>query len=213
LASNSKSFLLLFFKKEDLLCLPGGAAFLRSHETGRPAIRLHQCTSVSEGQMNKAGSATLAGAAVLGAGAVGARNGPQNPATALWYGRLHKPRYTPPGPLIGVAWTVLEGLLVVTGYRLLRAPKTTSRGVALAAWSATLLGLGGYPWLFFGKRRLASSTAASGAMLLSAAALAAAAEKVDRPAAAMTVPLLLWLTFATVLSEELWRKNPRLSRG
>ena len=35
----------------------------------------------------------------------------------------------------------------------------------------------------------------------------AAARDVDPPAAAMTVPLTIWLGFATFLSEELWRRN------
>lgn len=119
---------------------------------------------------------------------------------------------TRPGPVIGTAWTVLEKLLAATGYRLLRAPDTVPARAAVGAWALTLVGLAGYPWLFFGRRRLAASTEAAGAMLASAAGLAYAARKVDPPAAIMTAPLLLWLGFATVLSEELWRRNPRLSR-
>ena len=162
--------------------------------------------------MDRTPSALVAGTAVLAAALTGARNGPQRPSTAAWYALLRKPDYTPPGPLIGAAWSVLETLLAGTGYRLLRAPPMGARGAALGAWTLTLVGLAGYPWLFFRKKRLASSTAAAGTMLASAAGLAFAARKVDKPAAAMTVPLLLWLSFATVLSEELWRRNPRLSR-
>ena len=162
--------------------------------------------------MDRNTSALVSGAAVLAAALTGARNGPQRPSTAAWYARLRKPGYTPPGPLIGAAWGVLETLLAATGYRLLRAPDTGAREAALGAWALTLVGLAGYPWLFFRQKRLRSSTAASGTMLASAAGLAFAARKVDEPAAVMTVPLLLWLSFATVLSEELWRRNPRLSR-
>ncbi len=162
--------------------------------------------------MDKNASALVSGAAVLTAAIIGARNGPQRPVTAAWYAVLRKPEFTPPGPLIGAAWGALELLLVGTGYRLLRAPRAEARNAAVGAWSLTLLGLAGYPWLFFRQKRLASSAVASGAMLLSAAGTAVAAREVDKPAAAMTVPLLLWLSFATVLSEELWRRNPLLSR-
>lgn len=162
--------------------------------------------------MNKTASAVASGTAVLPAAVIGARHGPQRPTTAAWYALLRKPEFTPPGPVIGAAWTVLETLLVVTGYRLLRAPDTVPARAAVGAWALTLVGLAGYPWLFFGRRRLAASTEAAGAMLASAAGLAYAARKVDPPAAIMTAPLLLWLGFATVLSEELWRRNPRLSR-
>lgn len=162
--------------------------------------------------MDRNTSALVAGGAVLAAAMTGASNGPQRPSTAAWYAMLRKPGYTPPGPLIGATWGVLETLLAATGYRLLRAPRQVARDAALGAWGLTLVGLAGYPWLFFRRKRLASSTAASGAMFASAAGLAFAAKEVDEPAAAMTVPLLLWLGFATVLSEELWRRNPRLSR-
>ncbi len=162
--------------------------------------------------MDRNESALVAGTAVLAAALTGARNGPQRPSTATWYALLRKPGYTPPGPLIGAAWGVLETLLAVSGYRLLRAPATDARGVALGAWTLTLLGLAGYPWLFFRRKRLRSSTVASGAMLASAAGLAFAARKIDEPTAAMTLPLLAWLGFATLLSEELWRRNPGLSR-
>ena len=162
--------------------------------------------------MNKTESAAIAGGLVLVAGALGARNGPQRPVTAAWYALLRKPAYTPPGPLIGGVWGVLELLLACAGYRLLRHGSTPARTAAVGGWMLTLAGLAGYPWLFFREKRLASSTGASAAMLAAAAGTAVAARSVDRPAMAMTVPLCLWLGFATVLSEELWRRNRLLSR-
>ncbi len=162
--------------------------------------------------MHKTTSAAIAGIAVLAAGATGAQNGPQKPMTAAWYRVLRKPRYTPPGAAIGAAWGVLEVLLAVIGFRLLRARKSAARDVALGGWLATLVGLAGYPWLFFGRKELGASTLASGAMLASAATLAGAAREADPPAAAMTLPLLVWLGFATFLGEELWRRNKGLSR-
>lgn len=163
--------------------------------------------------MNRNTSAAIAGLSVLAAGVTGAQNGPQRPMTAAWYALLRKPGYTPPGAAIGAAWGGLELLLATIGFRLLRAPKSTARDVALGGWVGTLLGLAGYPWLFFGKKRLGASTVASGAMLASAATLAGAAREADPPSAVMTVPLLLWLGFATLLGEELWRRNKTLSRG
>jgi benzodiazapine receptor len=62
--------------------------------------------------MNKSNAALIAGSAVLAAAVLGARQGPQQPRTALWYARLRKPDYTPPGPVIGATWGVLETLLV-----------------------------------------------------------------------------------------------------
>ena len=152
-----------------------------------------------------AAAAAIGGVAV--AGIIGAQNGPQRPLTALWYARLHKPGYTPPGPAIGAAWSVLELLLAASGYRLLRAPRSGARNAAVGSWALTLAGLAGYPWLFFRRKQLGASAVASGSMLAAAVGTAAAARTVDPKAAALTAPLTLWLLFATVLSEELWRRN------
>ena len=146
---------------------------------------------------------------VIAATTAGGRHGPQRPLNGIWYAALSKPSYTPPGPAFGAAWTVLDGLLATVGYRLMTKPSSPARSLALAGWGLCTAGLAGYPWVFFGRKRLDASLAVTGAMLLSAAgtAAAAAAREVDRPAAAMTLPLIAWLGFATLLSEEIWRRN------
>jgi len=157
--------------------------------------------------MNRKTAAVVAVGSVLIAATIGAQNGPQRPTTALWYASLRKPRFTPPGPVVGAAWGALELLLAGAGYRLLQARGGEARSAAIGSWVLTLAGLAGYPWLFFRQKQLGSSAVASASMLTAALGTAAAARDVDRPAAAMTVPLTLWLGFATLLSEELWRRN------
>ena len=157
--------------------------------------------------MNKSNAALIAGSAVLAAAVLGARQGPQQPRTALWYARLRKPDYTPPGPVIGATWGVLETLLVATGYRLLRQPPSAPGEKALGAWGCSLIGLAAFPYLFFGRKKLGASTVASAAMLAAAAGTALNARTVDKPAAVMTVPLLAWVGFATILSGDLYRRN------
>ena len=162
--------------------------------------------------MNKLPSVSIAALCVGVCSIVGGANGPQQPRAAAWYLRLRKPDYTPPGPAIGATWGVLEALLVVSGYRLLRARSSAARSIALGGWGSTLIGLAGFPWLFFRERRLVASTVAAGVMLGSAATTALAARNVDEPAARLTTPLIAWLAFATLLSEELLRKNRSRSR-
>ncbi len=145
--------------------------------------------------------------AVATAAIIGGSFGPQRPSAAIWYASLRKPRYTPPGPAIGATWGVLETLLCVAGTRLLTAPPSVPRAVALSGWAATLAGLAGFPAVFFGRRRLGPSTAAAAGMCAAATATAVAAARVDPLAAAATAPLTAWTAFAVLLSEELWRRN------
>lgn len=154
-----------------------------------------------------AGAAALATAAVFGATWAGSRFSPRRPRTALWYASLRKPSYTPPGPAIGAVWSGLDMLLAFAGARLIARRDAPGGLPALAGWTATVLGLVGYPAAFFGARRTGSGLAASAAMCAAATAATAASSRVDVPASAALAPVALWTAFATILSEELWRRN------
>lgn len=149
----------------------------------------------------------LAIGAVVTAAVIGSSFGPQHPRSAIWYARLNKPKFTPPGPAIGVVWSVLEILMCVTGYRLLRQYQQPRRNAALACWGGTLAGLAGFPAIFFGERQLGPSTGVAAGLFASAVGTVATAARVDPPAALASVPLAVWTGFATFLSEELWRRN------
>lgn len=152
---------------------------------------------------------------VLGASAVlGRRNAPDpsHPRIRRWYRRLDKPGFTPPDAAFGAVWPVLETGLAIGGYRLLRQPPGTARNAAVGLWLLNTALVGGWTQLFFREKRLAASAAASGAMVASSAAYVAAAARVDRPAAAVGVPFLGWLGFATILATRIWHDNPANGR-
>lgn len=109
--------------------------------------------------------------------------------------------------MFGAVWPVLDTAAAVGGYRLLRQPSSSRRNAAVGLWLANSAMIGGWTELFFRKWLLRSSMAAAGAMTAGTAALVATASKVDRPAAVSVTPLAGWLAFATLLSEELWRRN------
>lgn len=159
--------------------------------------------------MRKEVAALAAGGAVTAAQILGAQRnpGPNHPRTAAWYASLRKPSFTPPGPVFGVAWTGLDILLGYAGYRLLRARPSSARTVALGAWSLNLLGIAGFSWALFGRRRLDEALGVSAGMVVTSATTVAAAATVDRRAAYAGLPLLAWVAFATVLQEEVWRRN------
>ncbi|WP_375421088.1 TspO/MBR family protein [uncultured Sphingomonas sp.] len=156
------------------------------------------------------GLALAAVAGVLGASALlGRRNAPDpsHPGIRRWYKRLDKPSYTPPDAVFGAVWPVLESGLAVGGYRLLRKPADAPRNLAVGLWLLNTAMIGGWTELFFRKRELGPSALASGAMIASGGGYVAAAARVDRTAAAVGVPFVAWLGFATLLAERIWERN------
>ena len=159
--------------------------------------------------MRKVPAAILAGGTVLAAQLTGRRYSPtpDHPRTAAWYAALAKPSFTPPGPVFGIAWTGLDALLGYSGYRLLIAPPSLRRTVALGAWSLNLLGVGGFSWVLFGRKRLDEALGVTAGMVATSAAAVATAATVDKRAAGADLPLFVWVLFATLLQEEVWRRN------
>ena len=148
---------------------------------------------------------------VLGLSALlGRRNAPEpaHPRIQRWYHRLDKPTYTPPDAVFGAVWPLLETGLAVGGYRLLRRSPSSRRNLSVGLWLLNTGMVGGWTELFFRKRQLGASAAASAAMVASGAGYAIAARKVDRPAAALAVPFVARLGFATLLAERIWQRNP-----
>lgn len=149
-------------------------------------------------------------AGVLGLSAlIGRRNAPDpsHPRIRQWYRGLDKPGFTPPAPVFGAVWPVLETLATFGGYRLLRQPASPLRNAAVALWLGNSAMIGGWTELFFRERRTDAGTVAAAAMTGGTAALAATAWRVDRPAAISVMPLAAWLGFATILAGEVWRRN------
>ena len=154
-------------------------------------------------------AAGLAVGAVFAALIVGKRAspGPDHPRTQRWYKRLEKPDFTPPTPVYPIAWTAIEASLAYGGYRLLRSEPSSERTYALALWTLNQVGIGGWSEVFFGHRAPGWGTVASAALGVSAVGYVAVANRTDKVAASLGVPLVAWVAFATLLSEEIWRRN------
>ena len=154
-------------------------------------------------------AAGLAIGGVTAALLIGKRSGPtpDHPRTRRWYRNLDKPDFTPPSPVYPVAWTGIQAALAYGGYRLMRAEPSPERTAALALWTANQVGIGGWSEVFFGQRAPGLGTLASAVLGASAVGYVATAKQVDGTAAKLGVPLIAWVAFATLLSEEIWRRN------
>jgi tryptophan-rich sensory protein len=131
-----------------------------------------------------------------------------------WYPSLRKPPGNPPASYFGPVWTVLYFLMTIAAWNVWRlgdgwsgaAPAITIFLIQLAlnaAWSA----------IFFGMR--APGLALIEIIFLWAAVLACIILfwRISIFSAALLLPYLAWITYATYLNAEIWRLNPAHSRS
>ena len=146
---------------------------------------------------------------VVAAALIGGRASPSpaHPRTRRWYRKLNKPGFTPPAPVYGLAWTGIQAGLAYGGYRLLRRPASADRTLALGLWGTNQIAIAGWSEIFFGHRATGAGSVAAGAMIGTAAGYVAVAAREDEQAAVAGVPLFVWVCFATLLAEEIWRRN------
>ena len=132
---------------------------------------------------------------------------PDHPRIFLWYRLLRQPNFKPPDVAIPIAWTLIETGLAAAAYRLLRRPSSPARTTSLALLAGNVAAIGGWSRLFFGSRNLPASTVAAAAMVGTGIAYVAQARRTDPVAAVAGVPFIAWVTFATVLTAAIWRRN------
>ncbi len=143
-------------------------------------------------------------AAGLGVLAMRGAGNPRKP----WFRLLRKPSWQPPNQVFGPVWTVLYATLAYSGYRIWKAPASQERTVALGLWATQLALNGAWTPLFFGARRPVIALADIIALDAASLAYSVVAARVDKPAAALVVPYLGWLGFATALNAKIVANNP-----
>ncbi len=122
------------------------------------------------------------------------------------YEELVQPEIKPPSKVFGAIWPPLFMALTLSGLRIWNAPQSAARTQALTLWGvAQALNA---VWMALGPRRLGGQLATTVASLGTALAYVWRARQVDPPAASLVAPYVGWIGFASVLTEELWRKNP-----
>jgi tryptophan-rich sensory protein len=109
--------------------------------------------------------------------------------------------------VFGAAWTVLDALLWYSGYRLMARPSSPRQNLAVGLWGLNVLGVGGFSWVLFGRKRPDAAVGVTAAMVATSIAFPVAAKQVDRKASLAGLPLVAWVTFAFLLQEEVWRRN------
>ena len=127
--------------------------------------------------------------------------------TALYSQMADKPPLSPPGWVFPVVWTVLYALMGISAAKIWAAPKSQARSRGLNLFISQLIVNFFWSPIFFNAR--AYGLAFFWLLLLWVLVLLMILQfrKVDKTAAVLQLPYLLWLTFAAYLSWAVWQLN------
>lgn len=140
-------------------------------------------------------------AAVVGVNAVGAAPAVLAGPDSAWFRSLVEPAVYPPPWAFGVVWTALFTLLgVAVALVWLSGPRRRPVRVALGVFVAQMALNVAWTPAFFALQDLALGLVVIAALWPLVAATLWAFARVDRRAAALVVPYLLWVAFAAFLN-------------
>jgi tryptophan-rich sensory protein len=123
-----------------------------------------------------------------------------------YYARLRKPSWAPPTWLFGPVWTALYALMGVAAW-LVAGEGTRGRRIPLVLWSAQLALNATWTPVFFGLRAPGIALANIVLLWLGLVATVTAFLSKRRVAGILLIPYLIWVSFATALNFEIWRRN------
>jgi tryptophan-rich sensory protein len=143
-------------------------------------------------------------ASALAAGGLGAWATSRNVRT--WYPLLQKPSWNPPAWLFGPVWTVLYIVMGVAAWRAWRIGTPAARAI-VAVYFAQLVVNTAWSVLFFGVRQPAWALVDIAVLWALLVWIQSGLARIDRLAAWLWLPYLLWVSFASALNFAIVRLN------
>ncbi|MGM0447440.1 MAG: TspO/MBR family protein [Methanobacteriota archaeon] len=156
--------------------------------------------------------ALLIAAAAVAVNLIGALGVPFTTTQSAWFTALELPAFYPPGWAFGVVWPILYALCGAAAALVYLAGRD---GAASGGRVRTALGLFGVQlavnvaWspVFWGLERADLGLVVLAVLLPLVVATVWAFDRVDRRAAALLLPYLAWVSFATALNYAIWTLN------
>ncbi len=124
-----------------------------------------------------------------------------------WYVGLNKPFFNPPNYLFGPVWSMLYILMGISFYRILQSQDSELKRKAILIFCIQLILNFLWSFLFFRFQMLAISFIEIIIMWISIATMIYTFTKIDKTAAYLQIPYLLWVSFAGVLNAAIWYLN------
>jgi tryptophan-rich sensory protein len=125
-----------------------------------------------------------------------------------WYNNLKKPSFCPPDWIFGVVWPVLYALIGVASYLIYEDGGFQAQLLPLAVYISNLAVNNLWSVVFFGAHQI--FLAFLDILLVDGTAIAAFVlfYPVNKVAAYLLVPYIVWVSFASALNFAIWRLNP-----
>lgn len=127
-----------------------------------------------------------------------------------FYEQLVRPAWAPPGWLFGPVWTTLYVLMAVAAWLIWRAHGFKEGKTALVLFVVQLGANALWTWVFFAWREGALAVAEVVLLWCLIVATIVSFRRLNAVAAALLLPYLAWVTFASALTFAVWRLNPDL---
>ncbi|MFC5277172.1 TspO/MBR family protein [Halorubrum rubrum] len=126
-----------------------------------------------------------------------------------WYGTLQRPALAPPNWVFGPVWTFLFALIGVALWLVWRQANSAPTAVRLAFSVFALHFVFNLGWsaVFFGMQEIGLGLAVILVLWALIVATMWVFNRVDRRAALLLVPYLLWVSFAAYLNYQFWVLN------
>jgi tryptophan-rich sensory protein len=124
-----------------------------------------------------------------------------------WYPQLNKPSFNPPNWLFAPVWTALYIMMGISLYLVWKQPARMGRHIAVAFFFIQLAFNFLWSFLFFEWHLVGWALIEIGVLWLSLLGCIFAFSRINRTAAWLLVPYLLWVSFATVLNAAIYALN------
>lgn len=123
-----------------------------------------------------------------------------------WYALLNKPSWNPPNWIFGPVWTVLYILMGIAFARVWHSDHSLKKYAMTLFIGQFLLNLLWTP-VFFGLHKLLVALVIILLLLGLLIYTTHTFSKIDKTAAYLLVPYILWVSFATILNGTIWSLN------
>lgn len=126
---------------------------------------------------------------------------------AGWYAEIKKPAWTPPGATIGIVWTILYTMMAVSLWLIWKKKTQSSKSRAYLFFGIQLFLNFIWSLLFFGLESPALALVNIALLLISIGLTIKTFYRIDRFAAYLLIPYLIWVAYASSLNAAIWLLN------